>query len=217
MKYILLAAAFCINTITVSAQEVYSSSGKSLAQVKRERERKAKPHGFEPNRIIFGGGFGLGIGNVTNISISPIIGYRFTDKFSAGIGFGYQYLRAKEGRQLLDPNTNDYVYKPVTANAYYPNVWGRYMIWRNIFAHAEYQHNFLTIKDYTKDYGNYPYPIVDTTASYSQPTFWVGAGIRQSITERISFVPMLLYNVIPDKLGLYNGPIDLRLGINVGF
>jgi opacity protein-like surface antigen len=217
MKYILIVIAFCCSVSALSAQEVYSSSGKSLTQVKKDRERKAKPHGFEPGRIIFGGGFGLGVGSVTNISVSPILGYRFSDKFSAGLGCGYQYIRAKEGSVVYDPATAAQIYKPITATCYYPNAWARYMIWRNVFAHAEYQHNFLTIKSYDNDHINYPYPIINTTTRVNEPTFWVGAGIRQAISDRVSFVPMLLYNVIPDKLNLYNGPIDIRLGINVGF
>jgi hypothetical protein len=216
MKYILIAVAFCFSVSTISAQEVYSSSGKPLTQVKKDRERKAKPHGFEPNRIVFGGGFGLGIGAVTNISVSPIIGYRFTDKFTAGIGLGYQYIRAKEGAVVYDPSTAEQIYKPVTATCYFPSVWARYTIWRNIFAHAEYQHNFLTIKDYYNDFSNNS-AIVKRTSTVNEPTLWLGAGIKQPISERVSFVIIGLYDVIPDKYNLYNGPIDIRFGINAGF
>ena len=217
MKNILVAIAFCFGVSSVSAQEVYSSSGKSMAQVKRDKERKAKPHGFEPSRIVFGGGFGLGIGAVTNISVSPIIGYRFTDKIAAGVGLGYQYIRAKEGRVFYDIVTAQPFYKPITATCFYPSVWARYSIWKNIFAHVEYQHNFLTVKDFEYGYVNGEQTIIATKTSVNAPTLWLGAGARQPLSDRVSFIMLVLYNVIPDKYNLYNGPIDLRFGINAGF
>ena len=62
------------------------------------KKGKAQDHkGFDPSRIICGGGFGFGFGSVTNIEqLSPIVGYRFTDQFSAGIGLGYQYFSIKD-------------------------------------------------------------------------------------------------------------------------
>ena len=39
--------------------------------------------GFDPQRLFFGGNFGLTFGNFTFINVSPVVGYRLTDKFSA--------------------------------------------------------------------------------------------------------------------------------------
>lgn len=45
------------------------------------------------DRLFFGGGFGLTVGSVTHVDISPMVGYRITDRFSAGIGLSYQYYK----------------------------------------------------------------------------------------------------------------------------
>jgi hypothetical protein len=45
------------------------------------------------DRLFYGGGFGLTFGSVTHIDVSPLVGYRITDRFSAGIGLSYQYYK----------------------------------------------------------------------------------------------------------------------------
>lgn len=219
MRYLIFAILFCFAATTVSAQDVYSSSGKSEAQLKREAQRRkdAQKGKFDPSRLIFGGGFGLSIGPVTSIAVSPIVGYRLTDHFSAGVGLSYQYIKIKEYIILFDPSTAQDVVKPLTANVYAPSLWARHTIWNNIFAHAEYQHNFASIKTYTKDFYQSPAPIITDNFKFNQPALWVGAGIRQPISDRVSFLFVALYNVLDDQYGLYNGRIDFRFGINAGF
>lgn len=216
MKYILLSVMFCFALASVSAQEVYSSSGKSMSQVKRERKKKENPDGFQSSRIIFGGGLGLMIGSVTNVGISPILGYKFTDKFAAGIGLGYQYIKIKNGITVYGAN-GEQIAKPVVANCIYPSVWARYAFWKNLFAHGEYQHMFVNLKSYTNDFTQYPSPIIPLNESFNQPSLWLGAGVKQPLTDRVSFVILGLYNVLPDPHNIYRNPLDIRLCINAGF
>ena len=43
------------------------------------------------DRIYFGGGGGFSAGtNFTSISLAPQVGYKITDRYSAGIGITYQ-------------------------------------------------------------------------------------------------------------------------------
>jgi long-subunit fatty acid transport protein len=49
------------------------------------------------NKVQFGGGIGLGIGNgFTNISLAPSGIYNFNKYFSAGLGVQYSYLKQKD-------------------------------------------------------------------------------------------------------------------------
>lgn len=43
-------------------------------------------------RIFYGGNLDLAFGTVTQISLSPQVGYRITNRFSAGIGIDYMFL-----------------------------------------------------------------------------------------------------------------------------
>lgn len=202
-----------IGFASVSAQEVYSSSGKPIKEKKEEKEDK----GFSTSKIIFGGGFGLGLGSVTNISVSPMVGYRITDRFSAGVGFGYQYLRVKDYYPLTDPATGQGVYKPLKASMYSPSVWARYVFWNNLFAHAEYEHNFMSFKRYFNNTALNPPAISSMNDTRNAPSLLLGGGGRWPVSDRVSFIILALYDVIQDNYSPYKGTVAIRFGINAGF
>lgn len=192
------------------AQEVYNSSGSRV----RPGAHKKKT-GFDPQRLIFGGGLGLGFGTVTNIAVSPVVGYRITDKFSAGIGLGYDYLRVKDYYQLVDFNGNPKYYDYKTS-IYSASVWARYLLFENVFVHAEYEHNFMSFTDY-RYAQNGSGDIEGYKLNYNAPSLLLGGGFRQPISERSSFVAMALYDVLQDKYSPYYKTISFRVGVNVGF
>ena len=64
---------------------------------------------FEKDRLFTGGNLGLQFGTNTAIEVSPILGYFFTNKLSAGIGFSYQYFGFKDKMYSSNSfNTNIY-------------------------------------------------------------------------------------------------------------
>lgn len=210
MKRILLIIALCVLGQTLQAQEVYTSSGR------RNGYKQKKDNGFDASKLIFGGGLGLSFGNVTSISVSPVVGYRITDNFSAGIGIGYQYFRVKDFFELYNAKNNQYQYYDYKSSVYSGSVWARYLIWDNIFAHAEYQHNILRFHDYKYDPGGSG-DIVSFKTDYTVPCLLVGGGYRQPITENSSLVIMILYDVLQDKYSPYRNTVDYRIGFNIGF
>lgn len=224
MRYLIIGL-LCAFSFSAFAQEqepeVYNSSGKTQAQLKREAARKkaAQRGKFDASRLVFGGGFGGGISdNATSIGVSPIVGYRFTDHFTAGISLGYQYIRIKDRWVLADPyDPSKLIAKPLIAHIYSPGVWARHTIWNNIFAHVEYQQNLVSLNRFKNDYTKAIPEIVEEKLKFSQPALWAGAGVRQPLGERVSFVFIALYNVLPDTYGLYGSRIDFRFGINAGF
>lgn len=215
MKSILSVLLLSLGLVMhASAQEVYSSSGKPVKAIKKEKEKEEKKFA---NRILFGGGFGLGIGTVTNISVSPVVGYAITDKLYAGIGMGYQYIRVKDYWPVVDMSTGEGIYKPFTSNVYSPSVWARYVVYRNFFVHAEYEHNFMTYRKYFNNTSAPPPSIDREDIKYNAPSLLLGAGIRMPVSDRVSFVLMGLYDVIQDTYSPYRGTLAIRFGINAGF
>jgi long-subunit fatty acid transport protein len=143
------------------------------------------------DRIYVGGNFGLQLGTVTFFDISPLIGYKITDRFSAGVGITYQYLNYK-GLGVS--------YKAHTVGG---RVFGRYLINHFLFAHAEYEN--LNLPIYNNSIGEYRREWV--------PGLLIGGGITQSIGQRASFNLTLLYNLLyDDNKSPYSGPLVIRIG-----
>lgn len=216
-KLFTILLALMISAAATAQDEVYSSSGKPLN--KSEKNVKSDKL-IDPDRLIFGGWglFAVG-GGFTNLGVTPIFGYRITDGFSAGIGFGYQYLRIKNYNSVIvDPNSGASEYRPLTAHIYSPSVWARHIIWNNIFAHAEYEHNIFSQTIYTNDFTQYGVlPIIKEKEVINAPRLFLGGGLRQPIGDRASIVVMGLYDILHTSNSVYISPFTIRIGINAGF
>lgn len=215
MKNYLLVILIGIG-FTASAQEVYTSSGRSENAIKKAQKKKDK--GFDKSKIIWGGGLSLSVGTITNVGVSPVVGYRISDHLSAGISAGFQYVRIKDYWEVPNFNTNpvQYEYHPYKATVFSGGVWARYVIWKNIFAHAEYEHNFMSFKVYDVDFLNNN-EIYSYNENYNAPSILLGAGYRQPVTENASFLITALYDVLQDKYSPYGNQVFFRFALNIGF
>jgi hypothetical protein len=205
-KILVILTIFLCAAIYAEAQDVYTSSGSS----NKKNWTKQEPKGFDPQRLIFGGGLGLSFGTVTSIAVAPIIGYRITENFSAGIGLNYQYLLERDAIPLLGR------YYDYEASMLAPSVWMRYVIFSNLFVQAVYEHNFIAYTNYRYDQngsGN----IESYKEKYSCPSVLLGGGYRQPVSENASMLVMILYDVIQDPLSPYYRRLDFRFGFAVGF
>ncbi len=211
MRNILTICLLCFCTMAASAQEVYTSSGRPANAKKKQQ----KPQGFDITRLVVGGTLGIGFGNYTTIAVAPVIGYRITDKFAAGVGFGYQYVKAKDYFEIMDLNgvINYYDYK---SNMISASVWARYLILQQLFAHVEYEHNFMTFQDY-RFAQNGSGAIEDYKVKYNVPSLLVGIGYRQPVGANASFYIMGIYDVLQKEYSPYRGTIFPRIGFTLGF
>jgi hypothetical protein len=206
-----------VSTLAVSsfAQQIYSSSGKPLNENNKTTTDDDEEKGFNPNNMVFGGGFTFGIGGgVTNIGISPILGYRFTERFAAGIGLGYEYLSVKNFLTYQDQAgaLRSYTLK---TSIYSGSVWARYIIWQNVFLHVEPE--MILWNKVNKVYLSPTNgQLVEEKDNLLVPRVLVGGGLRQPISDRVSFLATALYDIIQDPNSPYNG-FDIRFGIVAGF
>lgn len=147
------------------------------------------------DRMYFGGSFGLQFGTYTNISLLPILGYRLTDKLSAGVGVVYHFSKFRE-----------YSYSSYGGRAFTQlelfNIGDG-----AVLGHAEVE--FLNTK--YEDRGR----LSTNRTNITLPL--VGAGYRQRISDKASIDMLLLYNVNDNVLGNpYNNPV-FRVGFNIPF
>ncbi|MFY0653661.1 MAG: hypothetical protein JXQ96_16575 [Cyclobacteriaceae bacterium] len=75
------------------------------------------------DRIFTGGNVGFQFGTITNINLSPTLGYRITNAFSAGVGVSYVYQK----------------FASISRTHYGGNVFARYNITQQFFAMTQYE------------------------------------------------------------------------------
>ncbi len=209
MNKIILCLLAISLSVSAGAQEVYNSSGNGPG---RNQYAKKKKTGFDPQRLVIGGAPVLGFGSgYLALGVAPVVGYRFTERFLAGVGLSYTYNRQKDFYQFASGDSYD-----LKLHTYSGSVWARYLVFDNIFAHAELEQDF-TRYSYTADDPYNPGSFRTEWINYHSPALLLGGGYRSPISTNASFVAMLLYDVLQDKYSPYFGGPSIRVGVNVGF
>jgi hypothetical protein len=153
--------------------------------------RKHPPKERFIDKLFTGGNIGAQFGNVTFLDISPLVGYKITDKIAAGIGATYQYYHYKDR------------YYDLETNVYGGRVFGRYLFTDYLFGHAEYEYLNLEAFDFKR-------------RRVDVESILVGGGYIQKIGPRASIIAMILYNFTESAYTPYSNPI-IRVGFNLGF
>ncbi len=202
MKKLVFVMLLLAGFYGATAQEIYNSSGK--ANYKKKKEKR----GYDADKLVLGGGMNFGMGNgFLRVGVSPIVGYRLQKNFYAGVGMGYQYYKAP-----YDETHNEYM------NMYYPNIWTRYYVYRNIFVNATYEYDFINYSYPKEDYSTGSLLLKQTKASVTNQCLLLGVGLRQSLGGRLSFYGELFYDVMQGQYSPYpKGFPGMRFGLATGF
>lgn len=153
--------------------------------------KKPRPPSEFWDDVYFGGNVGLQFGTVTFVEVSPLVGYKFTDRLSAGVGITYQYYHYKDR------------YYEFQTNVYGGRIFGRYLFTDFLFGHVEYEYLSLEAFDF------FPRRRVDVTSVLG------GGGFMQRLGDNSAIVAMILYNFTESVYTPYQNPI-IRIGINFG-
>jgi long-subunit fatty acid transport protein len=103
-------------------------------------------------KIYVGGYFGMGFGSTfTNIDVSPIVGYNFTENFNMGIGVIYNYY------SYSVPNYIGGGESKISSNNWGGRLNANYTFFKFLSIGAEYQ--YLTV-DWFKGYTDLGAPII---------------------------------------------------------
>lgn len=152
--------------------------------------RKHPPKKRFLDNVFIGGNVGLQFGIVTYAEVSPLAGYKFNNKLSAGIGVIYQYYHYKDK------------YYDFETNVYGGRVFGRYNFTDYLFGHLEYEYLNLEAFDFYRrrvDVGS----------------LMAGGGYVQRIGQNSGIVAMVLYNFTESAYTPYQNPI-FRIGFMIG-
>lgn len=147
----------------------------------------AKKHGFKASRLFFGGDIGFIFGDYTNIELSPLIGYRLTDRLSIATQFKYSYTKSK--------------YYDISFSDYGLALSSSYNITKQIFAHVEYEYISIDSQLYNL------WGLYTNQKRISFNNILVGGGYRTQIGDRSFANLMILWNISNNAYSVYNNPI----------
>ncbi len=209
MKNIMVVLLLFFGITYASAQEVYTSSGKSGYHKKTKKKK-----GYDPDKLIIGGQPTIDFStDYTNVGVSVITGYRFTKHFAAGVGLGYLY--ASQAVYNIDPNDPLKAYH-IRANIIFPSVWARYYVYRNIYTSLALEYDVIRGKE--PGYDNNGNITNNSKFGDDNTCFFVGAGYRQPLGGRLSIYAEIIYDVLQGKNSMYapGFPTTFRLGFATG-
>jgi len=145
-------------------------------------------------RFFWGGDIGLSFGSNTYIAVNPVIGYRLTNRLSAGVGANYTYARSE--------------YYNYEGNMYGGNVFASYAIIKNLG-------EILPIYDGGGILLYGEYSAINISNYYDFPGTvikWVGtplAGVayQSPIGDKSYMLVLLLFNFNESSISPYPNPV----------
>lgn len=187
-----------IKTYIYSLLLVFISST-SLAQSNKDSSNYNNDKPNFKDRLYFDGNFNIGVGTSTFINLSPRVGYKITDNFSAGVGAKYWYFSFNDG------------FSRYSGSLYGGGAFARRNLTPNLFLTGEYE--LLNL--------------AGLTGRPKEP-FWneflfAGGGFQQNVGV-VNLYAVVLYDVLQNPYSSFiyptipiaGVPIIFRLGINVG-
>lgn len=154
-----------------------------------EPKKEEKKPFWSWDRVYGGGGIGLQFGTITLVNVAPDIGYKVTERYSAGIGIRYIYFADRR----YTP--------PFELNIYGASFFNRFIITDFLFAHAEYE------------VLNGPWN-PNINRRYNLNNVWVGGGLRQ-VAGNAAINIMALWNLNEEPYNPFPNP-QIRMGISIG-
>lgn len=143
------------------------------------------------------------------LDVSPMLGYRFTQRFLGGAGGVFQMT--SQTVPLIDPTTGASKNVALNSTAYGGRLFSRYQLIQSIFGHGEFEQLYYRTPNGLNIAGN---PIYSKQKSL--PSLLVGAGINKKLGA-INGNITALYNVLWNKDSYYGQPWVIRGGVGLGF
>lgn len=185
MKKVLTLMTFLALSLHGIAQDTYNSSRNSSAP---------KKSGFDASRLVLGGGLTGGFANGFYIGASPMVGYRITNNFMAGVSVGVLYSSVNKGEQT-NPVTLRTEKFHARVSMISPGIWTRLNILNSFFVQAHFEQHYM---NRWETYPTYSDPTGRTKVSlkYNMPTLLIGAGYRATIANNVAFYAGISYDVL---------------------
>jgi hypothetical protein len=162
-----------------------------LQDVSAQRERSEPPPFRE--RVFFGGSFGLQIGTITDIELSPIAGFWVLPRLAVAAGPNYRFYKDPMGK------TDIYGGRAYTEFVVIRDINSLIPIGLNMGIFIHFEDEFLSL-----DSGFWQIP--SAAKRYNINTLLAGAGISQPVGRRSSVNMMVLWALNEAEYDIYSSP-----------
>lgn len=187
---------------------IVSFQGKSQ-EVENIAPQKQKEESRFIDKVVFGGDFGLSFGSSTYIKIAPIVGYKITPRFTAGLGPIYIYERYKY---------SGYIGGTLETSTYGGKVFASFVALKstdeggvfpigNLLLYAE--NEVLSVEPFAWD----PYLGYHFGQRIAVDNLLMGFGLNQPIGRRFGVSLYILWDVTNNPNSIYSNPI-IRFAFN---
>jgi hypothetical protein len=196
----LLGAAMLTASVLTPASAQYGASFNRQTLVPRD----SSSHGLDPSRLFVGGNLGLSFGDFTYINVSPLIGYRFSQLFAAGLQLNTQY----ESVKYYDGSN-----RTIRKDRYTMvggGVFARVYPIPQLFVHVQPEENFLVGK--RRYYDGTPEARYRTHVT----SVLAGLGYAAQMGAASEFTVMILYDILQQADSPYGNQPIFRAGVNIG-
>jgi len=153
-------------------------------------------------RLFFGGNFGLQFGTITDIQVSPVIGFWVLPRIAIAVGPDYRYLKDRYDRTSIYGGKGYLQFVVIQdINSIIP-----IGVHTGIFLHLEDE--LLSLKS-----SFWKYPLLYTSDRFYVNTILAGGGISQQIGRRSSLNFMLLWALNDSGYDIYSKP-EIRVSFS---
>jgi hypothetical protein len=185
--------SFLLIVLSTICLGIFGQVEETIKEGKKENKEKSP---FS-ERLVFGGDIGLSFGSITYIKLAPVVGYRITNRLTAGVGPIYIY----ESYKNYDLKTSTYGGKAVASftilrGSSLPAIAGL----GDVVLHAE--NEVINIEPYYTNGSYY----------YFGNRLWIdnvllGGGITQYIGSKFGVSIFILWDVTQNYYSPYSNPI----------
>jgi hypothetical protein len=155
-------------------------------------------------RLFFGGNFGLQFGTITDIQVSPVIGFWVLPRVAVAVGADYRYYKEQDLATTIYGGKGYLQFAVIQDLSSVIQMGGH----TGIFLHLEDE--LLSLKSsFWKPIAQYPNQLPYTSDRFYQNTVLAGGGISQHLGRRSSLDILVLWP-LNDSEGIYNKP-EIRI------
>lgn len=188
LTFLLLGSVIGISFLT--AQELPSEDSTSQEAVVNQQAVEAQAATPPPpkarqkkpikDKLYYGGYLNLSLGSYTMIGIEPMIGYKIIPRLSVGAKIRYDYVSDSRYGETY------------TSSSYGASVFSRLLVFRGLYAHAEYA-------GYNYEY----YNAFGESNRQWVPFLFLGAGYNLRVGKRSSVIAQVMFDVLQNDNSPY--------------